>query len=85
MRTLILTKNDLFLRSRDKSIDDITNNDISLSLDKFKRAEFVIFVEDKYNFKVLKNRFGNNGLPDELPEDVLNEIRLQRLNWILFS
>lgn len=81
----IFNKSDLNRNSHKKDIEDITLKDIAGSMEIFKKSDVVVVFYDRYNYKVLKNRFGNGLNNDDLPEEVINEIRYRRLNWVLSS
>jgi len=68
---------DLNRNSQKKDIEDITLKDIKGSMEISRKSDVVVVFYDRYNYKVIKNRFGNN---DDLPEEVMNEIRYRRLD-----
>ena len=76
MKSLILTRDDI---RRGVKEDDIIHSDVR-SLKPVLTAEFVVyFYDNSWKYKILKNRFDSQ----ELPEDVLNEIRYRKLKSIL--
>jgi len=79
MNTFI-TRKDLFVwKGKDFDIDSIDRNNVR-DLDLINKSNFVVFIDDDYNYKILKNRF------DEEPiEEIINEIRYMKLSKILGS
>jgi len=77
----IFNEFDLNRHSQTKDIKSITLEDISGSMELSRKSDVVVVFYDRYNYKVIKNRFGN----EDLPEEVMNEIRFRRLNWVLSS
>jgi len=76
MKSLILTSDDL----RKNSKEDADINNIRNSLEPVRKSEFVVyFYDNSWEYKILKNRFDDQ----EIPEDVLNEIRYRKLKSIL--
>lgn len=78
MNTFI-TRKDIQWKGRDFDIDSIDRNNVR-DLDLINKSNFVVFIDDDYNYKILKNRF------DEEPiEEIINEIRYMKLSKILGS
>ena len=79
MNTFI-TRKDLFVWERKYfHIDSIDKNNVR-DRDIIDKSDFVVFIDDDYNYKILKNRF------DEEPiEEIINEIRYMKLSKILGS
>jgi hypothetical protein len=65
MRTesiLVIDRGDLKKPENQKSIIDINYTDISGSSDPIRTHAFVIFIDDDMRSKLLKSRYGDNGM-----------------------
>jgi hypothetical protein len=63
-RCIILRRNDLRKPSEDKPFIDIKYDDFRSTQfdDKFTINEIILFIDNKGETKVLKNRYGNQGV-----------------------
>jgi len=61
-RILVLTKEDLAEQHKDKTLEEIGVTDFKYSVKQFHTEPFVIFVDNTLGTKLLKNRYGNDGI-----------------------